>query len=450
MSDKFLAIEEQEKERMEEALSEQVSYGTQTDCPATSVRIAGVEKGTKNRYESILPYEHARVKLGDDSLNSCDYVNASFVQATGTNKRYIATQCPLPATFTVSVMSDWFSSANDPQDFWNVVWEQDVCVIVMLTAETESGQLKAHNYWNKKRQPMHLNFLSEHRASLEPAKIHRHRDKPLSSAQTPRSPNVRPEYGARTPGGGRTPGGSRTPGGARTPRSDAPPPLTDDQGNQPYVTVRTFTLSRDDEPFEPLREITQLQYVGWPDFGAPAHPAHLLGLVEQCDAVVRAGQTVLSPAPPLISPRSRSSTSTGGAPTPGAAEALAASSGPAARGARPVLVHCSAGCGRTGTFCTVDSVMDMLKRQRSERLQQQQPPQTPRSPGMERDALYSRSLSSGAGEEPWHEGEEVDLVERAVRDFRAQRLSMVQNLRQFVLCYESLLEWLAVQPPQST
>ncbi len=32
--------------------------------------------------------------------------------------------------------------------------------------------------------------------------------------------------------------------------------------------------------------------------------------------------------------------------------------------ARPMLVHCSAGCGRTGTFCTVDSVIDMLKRVR--------------------------------------------------------------------------------------
>jgi protein tyrosine phosphatase len=451
VADKFLAIEEQEKKRMEEALSEQVSYGTQTDCPATSVRIAGVEKGTKNRYESIWPYEHTRVKLGADSLNSCDYVNASFVQATGTNKRYIATQCPLPATFTVSVVSPWFGSANDVQDFWNVVWQQDVRVIVMLTAETESGLLKAHNYWSMKRYgPMHLNFLSEHRASLEPAKIRRHRDKPSSSAQshqcrgqTPRSPNVRPESGARTPGGGRTPSGSRTPGGAKTPRSDAPPSLTGDQGNQPYVTVRTFTLSRDDEPFEPLREITQLQYVGWPDLGAPEHPAHLLGLVEQCDAVVRAGQTVLSPAPPLISSRSRSSTSAGGAPTHGAAEAPAASSGPAPRGARPVLVHCSAGCGRTGTFCTVDSVVDMLKRQRTEQLQPQLPPPTPRSPEMKRDTVFSRSLSPGAGEE-------VDLVERAVRDFRAQRLSMVQNLRQFVLCYESLLEWLAVQPPRST
>ena len=443
VADKFLAIEEQEKKRMEEALSEQVSYAAQTECPATSVRIAGVEKGTKNRYESIWPYEHTRVKLGADSLNSCDYVNASFVQATGTNKRYIATQCPLPATFTVSAISPWFSSANDVQDFWNVVWQQDVRVIVMLTAETESGLLKAHNYWNMRRYgPMHLNFLSEHRASLEPAKIRRHRDKPSSSAQshqcrgqTPRSPNVRPESGARTPGGGRTPSGSRTPGGAKTPRSDAPPSLTGDQGNQPYVTVRTFTLSHEDEPFAPLREITQLQYVGWPDFGAPEHPAHLLGLVEQCDAVVRAGQTGAFARAAVAVVVALAVLDFGRWCPRRTRRRHRRRREPAPRGSRPVVVHCSAGCGRTGTFCTVDSVVDILKRQR--RARQQPPPQTPRSPTKESGPLSP----GGAGGYQ----EEADLVERVVRDFRAQRLSMVQNLRQFVLCYESVLEWLATQ-----
>jgi protein tyrosine phosphatase len=31
-----------------------------------------------------------------------------------------------------------------------VVWQQDVRVIVMLTAEQEGGQVKAHNYWSDK------------------------------------------------------------------------------------------------------------------------------------------------------------------------------------------------------------------------------------------------------------------------------------------------------------
>jgi protein-tyrosine phosphatase len=112
VSHKFLAIEQQEKKRMEDALSEQVIYAAQTDSAANCIRIAGMEKGAKNRYNNIWPYEHSRVKLGGELPNSCDYVNASFVKAAGTNKRYIATQCPLPATFTVSIVSP-YSGANN-------------------------------------------------------------------------------------------------------------------------------------------------------------------------------------------------------------------------------------------------------------------------------------------------------------------------------------------------
>jgi protein-tyrosine phosphatase len=85
------------------------------------------------------------------------------------------------------------------------------------------------------------------------------------------------------------------------------------------------------------------------------------------------------------------------------------------KGQRPILVHCSAGCGRTGTFCTVDSVLDMLKRQRMS------------SADSNMEALQTSSL---------------DLIVKTVEDFRTQRPSMVQNLSQFVLCYESVLEWL--------
>jgi len=45
----------------------------------------------------------------------------------------------------------------------------------------------------------------------------------------------------------------------------------------------------------------------------------------------------------------------------------------------------------------------------------------------------------------WVDRDDVDLVAKTVDDFRHQRLSMVQNLRQFVLCYESILQWLVQQ-----
>lgn len=68
-----------------------------------NVQLCGIEKGGKNRYKDILPFEHARVKLEGKSEGACDYVNASHLKATRSHKRYIASQGPLPATFEVSI-----------------------------------------------------------------------------------------------------------------------------------------------------------------------------------------------------------------------------------------------------------------------------------------------------------------------------------------------------------
>lgn len=104
VSDKFLHIEKREQKRMQKALSGQVFYGTPTSGPekVQSVTLAGIEKGSKNRYNSIWPYEHSRVKLQGISPGGCDYVNANHIKPAFSNKRYIATQGPLPATFNVS------------------------------------------------------------------------------------------------------------------------------------------------------------------------------------------------------------------------------------------------------------------------------------------------------------------------------------------------------------
>jgi protein tyrosine phosphatase len=53
-----------------------------------------------SRYRHIWPFEHARVRLHHKRNLSDDYVNASYVQPLGTRRRYIATQGPLPATFS--------------------------------------------------------------------------------------------------------------------------------------------------------------------------------------------------------------------------------------------------------------------------------------------------------------------------------------------------------------
>lgn len=295
----------------------------------------------------------------------------------------------------------------------------------MLTAEKEGGQVKAHNYWNDQRYgPFKVNHMSEYKASLDPAKIYRHRrraSKNLSSGD--REPFVV--------------------------RQDSKESIA---GDQPYVTVRRLTLSHEGHPFERMREVVQMQYSSWPDFGAPAHPSHLLGLVEQCDMIVQSmnGSKYGDTEP---------------------------------NHSRPVLVHCSAGCGRTGTFCTVDSVVDMLKRQRrmESRYPKQPTPMDAEKPAgavnsstespffappsilgtlthepasllPNKDNPVSSSMATPADidEQDWVMRDDLDLVADTVEHLRLQRLSMVQSLRQFVLCYETVLEWLAMQDQRDT
>jgi protein-tyrosine phosphatase len=104
VSEKFLDIEKSEQRRMQEALTSNVSYRSHASTASKETfRIAGIEKGSKNRYNNIYPYDHSRVRLQGVPNGSCDYVNASYIQASRSNKRYIATQAPIPATFNVGV-----------------------------------------------------------------------------------------------------------------------------------------------------------------------------------------------------------------------------------------------------------------------------------------------------------------------------------------------------------
>lgn len=164
------------------------------------------------------------------------------------------------------------------------------------------------------------------------------------------------------------------------------------------VIVRHLSLQHVAFPFHPMREVVQLQFTGWPDFGIPAAPQHLIRLIDECSRVFHQIDRQGYPSSP-------SQPTSDQGPNP-----------------RRVVVHCSAGCGRTGTFCTVDSVIDMIKKQRK---------------------------AAHAGEKPqdsWLHDDQIDLVAETVEDFRRQRLSMVQNLQQFVLCYETVLEWIFSNP----
>ncbi|XP_052243600.1 tyrosine-protein phosphatase 10D-like isoform X2 [Dreissena polymorpha] len=87
----------------------------------------------KNRFTNILPYDHSRVKLLPiDDEEGSDYINANYIPGYSSKREYIVSQGPLPAT---------------REDFWRMMWEQNVRNIVMLTKCMEKGRERCDRYW---------------------------------------------------------------------------------------------------------------------------------------------------------------------------------------------------------------------------------------------------------------------------------------------------------------
>lgn len=120
----------------------------------------------------------------------------------------------------------------------------------------------------------------------------------------------------------------------------------------PDFSVRTLEVTHE----KTERTVIQFHYSTWPDHGVPVATTPILELVR----LMRDVQ---------------------------------------ATEARPILVHCSAGCGRTGTICSIDYVWALL---RAGKL-------------TEDFSLYS-----------------------IIREMRKQRIAMVQTLEQYMLCYKAV------------
>jgi len=100
---------------------------------------------SKNRYPNILPYDNNLVSIIDkDKKTSSKYINASFIKLSSVNNEnvYIATQGPLQETI---------------EDFWSMIFHQDVRLIVMLTEfydRQNPGQEKCAQYFDENNNQM--------------------------------------------------------------------------------------------------------------------------------------------------------------------------------------------------------------------------------------------------------------------------------------------------------
>ncbi|XP_047511410.1 tyrosine-protein phosphatase non-receptor type 4 isoform X1 [Pieris napi] len=213
----------------------------------------------KNRYRDIAPYDSTRVILKNGPTG--DYINASFINMEIPNSdlvlTYIATQGPLASTVG---------------DFWQMVWESESSLIVMLTVLAERGRAKCHQYWPK--------------VGTNPLKT-----------------------------------------------SNSLTVLTNSEQNLGHYIRRELVLKDNGGA---SRAITQLQYTAWPDHGVPEDSAAFIDFTRLCSqlrnhrAVIPTVVEEMTEEERILEP--------------------------------PMIVHCSAGVGRTGALILAETALELVAR----------------------------------------------------------------------------------------
>ncbi|XP_078327339.1 uncharacterized protein LOC111113019 isoform X1 [Crassostrea virginica] len=129
-------------DKLESAIAERRAKGNElfkkeyADLPSGEIRKCDVgkmpENISKNRFKTTFPYDHSRVILDVNDQDTSDYINANYIDGPHRPKEYIAAQGP---------------KQNTLDDFWRMVWQDDVQAIVMLTNLKEAGKTKCTQYW---------------------------------------------------------------------------------------------------------------------------------------------------------------------------------------------------------------------------------------------------------------------------------------------------------------
>ena len=265
---------------------------------------AALERGADNRYNNIWTYEHSRVRLSHpQQMNDpgSDYLNGSFVEPArryGSQRRFIATQAPLPSTFNA---------------FWQAIWEHNSRVVVMLSREQEGGRVQCHDYWSKPfhGKVMDTELADEVRITAD--------GKILEDAPSTQDSGAGDGFF------------STADSGSASSKDEA------------AVIRRTIKITNTSRPDLSPRHIIQYQYLDWPDYFVPDSSTSLLNLVELADQTQHRIDQELANAQGSLSQESsgRSSSPLG-----------------------PMVVHCSAGVGRTGAFVVINTLLDVLRRER--------------------------------------------------------------------------------------
>ncbi|XP_030077735.1 tyrosine-protein phosphatase non-receptor type 7 isoform X2 [Microcaecilia unicolor] len=121
----------QERAKNLKALEEEFSRIPPNYVNPEEIDIPG--RASKDRYKTILPNPQTRVCLSRaESQDDSNYINANYIRGYAEQeKAFIATQGPM---------------LNTVIDFWQMVWQEQAPVIVMIT-KLKEGKEKCVHYW---------------------------------------------------------------------------------------------------------------------------------------------------------------------------------------------------------------------------------------------------------------------------------------------------------------